>query len=195
MNETRSVKAEYRAEGTTAPQLRGTAVVYNSLSQPLFDRNIGAFREVIKPGAFNKTLNSNAEVKADLNHDQNSVIGRRSKGTLILNDTPTGLNTVITPSDTSWGRDAIEAVRAGDYDGMSFEFKTNPQGERVYRDADGGLIREINDATLFRVSVVAEPAYEQTQVECRSLKDFVEQEKNNKNQRDRSYYERLLKTI
>src|SRR5690348_420356 len=116
--ETRAVKAELRAAADT-PTIQGTAIVYNQKSDRLYDKRIGWFTEIIKPGALAKTLNSNAEVKADLNHETNKVIGRRSKGTLLMHDTPNGLDVAIMPPDTSWGRDAIEAVRHQDYDGMS----------------------------------------------------------------------------
>jgi len=167
MTETRNYQAEIRAseKGNT---LIGTAVVYNSPSQELYDKRIGKFTEIIKPGALRKTLESNAEVTADLNHDTQQRLGKRSKGTLILHDTPTSLRTEISPPDTTWGRDAIEAVKHGDYDGMSFEFTPNDGGERFYRDSLGKTIRELSDITLKAVSIVSDPAYRATNVELRS---------------------------
>jgi len=165
--EIRNYAAEIRADakGNT---IQGTAVVYGKPSNELYSPKIGAFTEVIKAGALSASLASNDEIKADLNHETDKVIGRRSKGTLILNDTPTGLNVRIMPPATSWGNDALEAVRSGTYDGMSFEFNPNEGGERFYRDSTGKTVREISSLSLKRVSIVAEPAYPQTSVELRS---------------------------
>jgi HK97 family phage prohead protease len=190
--ETRTIKADYTVDSKDGlPKFVGMAAVYNAPSQVLFDKRIGAFKEVIKPGAFTRSLNSSTEIKADVNHEPTQVIGRRSKGTLILTDNKQGLKAEITPPDTSYARDAIEAVKSGNYDGMSFEFAVNKGGDRFYRNDQGELIRELLDVELKRVSVVAEPAYTQTQVELRNIDEamkLVEVEVNSK-----SYYEYLVK--
>lgn len=168
--EIRTLPAQIRAklDDKALPKLTGTAVVYNSQSQTLYDKRMGQFKEVILPGAFSKTLASNAEIKADVNHSQDQVIGRRSKGTLLVHDANDGLHVEISPPDTSWGRDAVAAVEHGDYDGMSFQFNINEGGEKWTRE-NGKNVRYLSDLNLQRVSVVADPAYTDTAVEIRSL--------------------------
>jgi len=162
-----AIRAVPRGEGKM-PTFEGRAIAYNSMSLPLQDKRIGPFREIIRAGAVRKTMLGNAEVVADVNHEQNQIIGRRSKGTLKLTDGADGLDVVIDPPATSYARDAAEAVGHGDYPGMSFQFTINEGGERFHRQADGLLIRELTDINLERVSVVGEPAYPATEVNLRS---------------------------
>ena len=151
------------------PTFEGRAIVYNSRSAPLSEKRIGKFYEIILPGAVRKTMAGRAEVLADVNHESDQIIGRRSRNTLVMTDGPEGLDVEISPPDTSWARDAAAAVDHGDYSGMSFQFTVNGDGERFYRDANGNLVRELSDINLERVSVVGEPAYPATEVTLRSV--------------------------
>ena len=55
---------ELRVEGDTTPAIRGYAAVFNSRSEDL-----GYFTEIVNPGAFSKTLNDGADVRALINHN------------------------------------------------------------------------------------------------------------------------------
>jgi HK97 family phage prohead protease len=140
-------------------KIRGYAAVFNELSEPLF-----GFRELILPGAFKKSLK--ADVRALLGHDPSQILGRTKSGTLRLREDDHGLYTEIDPPNTQLGRDTIESIKRGDLDQMSFGFQVVKD---EWKHEDRELIRELVEVDLFDVSVVAFPAYTQTEVSVRSL--------------------------
>lgn len=142
-------------------QIQGV-IPYNSKSEDL-----GGFVEEIKQGAFARTLRERDQV-ALWSHDPSRPLGRRSKGTLALEDSPRGLRIVITPPDTSWGRDALESIRRGDVDKMSFGFNT-PEGGDSWREWGGKIIRSLLDVDLFEVSPVVFGAYPKSATNTRDL--------------------------
>jgi uncharacterized protein len=141
---------EARANGTQV--LTGYAAVYNRLSLPLREGG-SAFREVIRPGAFDRILTrqrGKQDVVALLNHDSNMILGRTSSGTLELSSDDKGLRYTVTPPDTQVGRDTLELVRRRDLRGSSFAFAVDEKGS----------LREIRDVSMLAdVSVVLTPAY------------------------------------
>src|SRR6185437_15993750 len=85
--ERRSLAADLRAESQgDEMSLVGYAALFNSES-----KNLGAFRERIKPGAFTRSLNEGADVKALVNHDPSQLLGRTKNGTLKLEQDDRGL--------------------------------------------------------------------------------------------------------
>ena len=64
-----------KAEGKPT-RLVGLAAPFNGLSVDL-----GSFRERILPGAFDAVLESDGEVRADVEHQGTHLLARRSKGT------------------------------------------------------------------------------------------------------------------
>jgi HK97 family phage prohead protease len=150
---------ETRANGTQV--LTGYAAVYNRFSLPLREGG-SQFREVIRPGAFDKILNrqrGRQDVVALLNHDSNMILGRTSSGTLELESDDKGLRYTVTPPDTQTGRDVLELVRRRDLRGSSFAFAVDPKHETWASD-EQGAIREIREVSLLAdVSVVLTPAY------------------------------------
>lgn len=151
--------------------LEGYAAVFNSLS-----RDLGGFKEVIKRGAFSKTLKSGYDFKAFLNHSMMRTIGRVKNNTLHLEEDDVGLKVRITLPNSQFGRDIAEEVRSGYMDQMSFGFYVDKQSESVEGKQ---VIRTIEEASLVEVSVVSEPAYLDTSVAKRSLQSFLEQNKYN----------------
>lgn len=160
--EIRTVK-EIRVEGAAngKPKISGYAAVFNSRSEDL-----GGFVEVIKPGAFSRTLADGADVRALVGHDSNQVIGRNKAGTLDVFEDEHGLRVEIDPPDTSVGRDIVESVRRGDIDSMSFGFIVETDS---WNTEEGQEVRTLEDVELLEVSVVAWPAYQDTEVAVRSL--------------------------
>jgi|KBSSwiStaDraftv2_1062776.scaffolds.fasta_scaffold166415_3 HK97 family phage prohead protease len=154
-------RLELRAGDGERPRLIGFASVYNSKSLDL-----GGFVEIVRPGAFKRTLAAGADVRALVNHDPSLIIGRTKAGSLILTDDDRGLRVEITPPDTQTGRDIVENVRNGNIDGMSFGFITR-------KDAwDVGVtpaLRELLDVELLDVSPVTYPAYPKTDIALRAL--------------------------
>lgn len=150
---------ETRANGDQV--LTGYAAVYNRFSLPLREGG-SAFREVIRPGAFDRILNrqrGKQDVVALLNHDSNFILGRTSSGTLELSSDEKGLRYTVTPPDTQTGRDVVSLVRRRDLRGSSFAFAVSDAGQNWTSD-DQGAVREIRDVSLLAdVSVVLTPAY------------------------------------
>jgi hypothetical protein len=150
---------EERANGTQV--ITGYAAVYNRFSLPLREGG-SAFREIIRPGAFDRILNrqrGRQDVVALLNHDSNLILGRTSSGTLELSSDEKGLRYTVTPPDTQVGRDTLELVRRRDLRGSSFAFAVDAKGEQWSSD-EQGPVREIRDVSLLAdVSVVLTPAY------------------------------------
>lgn len=160
--EQRSFKAvELRVEGDQTPTIRGYAAVFNQMSEDL-----GWFREIIRPGAFKKTINDGTDVRALFNHNPNFVIARSKSGTLKLNEDDKGLFIEATPPDATWARDLVSSIKRGDIDQMSFGFKTIKDR---WGTEDGKSLRELLEVRLFDVSPVTYPAYPQTNVSARSL--------------------------
>src|SRR5438128_11032112 len=101
MYETRALSGiELRVDAGAPPKLVGYAAVFNSKSLDL-----GGFIEIVRPGAFKRTLAAGADVRALVNHDPNLIIGRNKAGTLDVAEDDRGLKVTITPLDTQAGRD------------------------------------------------------------------------------------------
>ena len=91
------------------PIIRGMAAVYNKPS-----RDLGGFREVILPGAFDHILErkyKKMDVVALWNHDANQLLGRTSSGTLRLSSDERGLKYELDPPATTLARDLMTLVR------------------------------------------------------------------------------------
>lgn len=156
---------ELRQTGTGRPRLVGYAAVFDSRSLDL-----GGFVEIIRQGAFTRTLKAGTDVLAFVEHNAEHIVGRRSAKNLDLSEDRQGLRVEITPPDTSAGRDVIENVRAGNLDAMSFSFRipNREEGQRWHFESEP-ILRELLDVDLREVSVVALPAYPDTAVALRSL--------------------------
>ena len=130
----------------------------------------GLFREVIRPGAFAKTIKE-ADIRALWNHDPNIVLGRVKAGTLSLSEDEIGLLSSIEPPDTPMHNSHLESVRRGDVDQMSFMFDVIKESW-LRSEGDGLDLREIQEVRLYEVSPVTFPAYEGTDIaveEARSI--------------------------
>ncbi len=166
MNETRTITAaetELRFD-ESENKIVGYAAVFNSLSEPI----AGQFRERILPGAF-RNVGSTEDIISAINHDDSKILGRRSAGNLELTVTKRGLRYSITPPDTSYVRDLVENIKAGNVAGSSFEFRVHEKGEAWVQDEDGEPIRELRAIDVFEVGPVTRPAYPSTDVAVRSF--------------------------
>ena len=154
---------------TEGKTLRGLAAVYNSDSEDL-----GGFIERIAPGAFKRSLDSSQDVRGFWNHDSRLLLGRRSNGTLRLNDTDQGLAVEIDLPDTGFARDLAELVRRGDCDQMSFGFTLPERNAEAWEPHESNprlRRRTISDLILHEVSAVSMPAYPETSLAVRSMHD------------------------
>jgi HK97 family phage prohead protease len=114
----RRTAIELRAGGDKkSPRLVGHAAIFNSPSQDL-----GGFTEIVKPGAFTRTLKTDRDPLALVQHMPQLVLGRRSAGTLKLTEDARGLAFEIDVPDTTTARDLLVSVERGDVRGASFAF-------------------------------------------------------------------------
>jgi HK97 family phage prohead protease len=156
-------KLEFRASDKGPGVLVGYAAVFN------VEATIGRwFREKIRPGAFANVLKSERDTAALVNHENGSLIGRRSAGTLRLSEDDVGLRYEIDVPDTSVGRDVLVNVKRGDLRGSSFQFSVERE-EWKFSQTRGELdLREIVEISeLYDVGPVTFPAYAETDVAAR----------------------------
>lgn len=161
-----AVAVEERADGR--PMFKGYAARYQSHSVDL-----GGFREVLLPGAFDSVLNrkrSKPDVVFLFNHSADHLLGRTASGTLRLESDERGLRFENDPPDTQLARDLQTLVRRGDLAGCSFAFSVDPSGEAWSQDERGQTVRTIREVSgLYDCSLVTTPAYPSTTVAVRSL--------------------------
>jgi hypothetical protein len=154
-------------EGTIGT-LEGYAAVFNSESL-----DFGGWKEVIKPGAFTRSLKELPDVRAFYQHSVGGILGRRSAGTLRLMEDAHGLAVEIDLIDTQLGRDTLANVRAKNLDAMSFGMIPKKHSWDM-NETRGYDLRILEDVDLHEVSVVTWPAYEDTTVATRDHKTFKE---------------------
>src|SRR5262245_37738871 len=82
------------------PLIVGHAAIFDALSEDL-----GGFRERIRPGAFKRSLEANADVRALVDHQPSLILGRSRAGTLRMREEANGLLVEIDPPSTTAGRD------------------------------------------------------------------------------------------
>jgi HK97 family phage prohead protease len=146
----------------------GYAARYSSASSDL-----GGFREVLAPGAFDKVLSRRAksDVILAFNHNPDHLLARTSSKTLRLASDEKGLKFSADPPDTQLARDIAELMKRGDLTGASFAFTVSPKNEAWSTDERGNSIRTIREVSeLFDVSIVTTPAYPATSIAMRSLR-------------------------
>jgi uncharacterized protein len=154
-------------------EFSGYAAVFDSESEDL-----GGFREVIRPGAFARSINAAANggrvIKAFLNHNQDIVLGSTRAKTLRLSEDARGLLAEVTLPDSTWGHPVAEAVRRGDISSMSFGFIVPPKGDSWSEDHK---VRTVHEVRLLEVSpVTGWPAYTATTASVRHLIDAIDWE-------------------
>ena len=129
-------------------------------------------------------------------HRYDRPLASRSAGTLDIRDTPAAVEfeAIIPPEfeDVTWVRDVLTAFNAGLIRGLSPGFRLPPQ--RTVKNAEtieqepndgsldedgqprrGAIIRTVNHALLFEMSLVTVPAYPDTQIEMRNWQTAIEE--------------------
>ena len=146
---------EVRSTSGGREKITGLAIPYNELSIDL-----DGFREIVRPGAFARTLAGDDDVRADVEHDRNVKLARRKNGSLKLIDLPRGLAVEILLPNTTVGRNTAEEIRAGLLDGMSIGMIV--EKDEYVTQKSGELVRGIRQAKLTTVALTQFPAYPQT---------------------------------
>lgn len=129
--------------------------------------------ERIRPGAFDRAVKEQHDVKALFNHDPNQLLGRSTSGTCRYSVDSKGLKYEIDVDDNDPDHARVTAkINRGDLTGSSFAFRaTRISWEEV---EDGPTVRWIDDLQLYDVGPVTYPAYESTSTGLRSENEIVE---------------------
>lgn len=162
--ETRTVTADIEvreADSSGLVNIEGYATTFGQ------EYDMGAFRELVHPDAFTRTLSTNPDVRFLVDH-AGQPLARTKSGTLTLTPDSTGMHmrAGVDPSDPDVQR-LLPKMRRGDLDQMSFAFRVPTGGDEWSEDYGLRTLREINMAGG-DVSVVTYPANPNTTVSVRS---------------------------
>ena len=160
---------EIRSNGTlsaTGKTLTGYAAVFNS------EAVLGDFSEVIRQGAFAKSLATGSNIRALYQHQGDALLGTTRGGTLQLREDAKGLAYELALPDTTHGKDLAILVGRGDVAGCSFGFRVAPGGDR-WEQRGAKLVRELIDVELVEITLTSHPAYRDTTVAMRSRSAHV----------------------
>lgn len=152
----RSLPSEIKPAAGNGRLLRGL-IPYNAPA-PIFERG-KAFTEVIRPGAFARSLAGKRDVISTFNHDVGRLLGRTASGTLRLTDGPEGLHYEVELPETA--ADVRELLARGDLRGSSFQAFPLKNGVKMTRaaGAGGSDLHELVGLDLFELGPVVCPAY------------------------------------
>lgn len=159
--------------------VEGYALKFNRESNLL-----GEFVEVISPEALRNADLS--DVRCLIDHNSSYVLGRTVADTLKLEVDDVGLRFRCELPNTSYARDLYENIKLGNINQCSFGFTIEEDGDEFERREDGIFKRTVNKIrSLFDVSIVTYPAYEDTDVApaLRSIKNIKEDEQKQIEQR------------
>lgn len=155
-----SEQLELREDGRT---FTGYAALYDSPSAGL------GFTEVIKPGAFNRTLarakRGEANIVALFGHDELSFLGSTASGALQLESDSRGLKVELRLPETQLGNDLAALFRAGEAPAMGMSFGFSVPSRNGERWSEDGTTRELTELRLHEVSLLSggqTPAYPAT---------------------------------
>lgn len=155
---------ELRGHGTLTSQgktLVGYAALFNS------EANLGTFSEIIRAGAFTKSLASGDNIRALYHHDGSALLGTTRGGTLQLREDAKGLAFTLALPDTSHGRDLAILVDRGDVAGCSFGFRVPDGGDR-WEQRGATMVRELLNVELAEITLTSDPAYSDTSIALRN---------------------------
>ena len=171
MNNVEKRAIELKLDNSDNRIIKGTAIVFNSLSSDL-----GGFKEIIKPQAITQELINNSDIVMLYQHNDSQMVLARSKygkGTLKINLTDTGVDFEFKAKNTPSGDEILESVRCGDLDKCSFAFRLAQGGDEWNKDNENKYIRTISKIeSLHDFSIVITPAYNATSVNSRGLEQL-----------------------
>ena len=175
--EVRYITSEIRALEPDSRKIGGLAIPSESRSELLCTRD-GDFYETISRDALTDDLIKSMDIKLYVNHDSSQgtfARSKRGKGSLRLFITERGLEFDTELPNTVFGDMLLEGIRRGDYDALSFAFIP---GQMKWKDnKDGTWDRTVNSIDMIdEISLLSvAPAYEATEVSCRSLEKYKEE--------------------
>lgn len=154
------VPASVEADGKT---IVGCAIKYDSLS-----RDLGGFREIIKPGAATEALRG--RVVALIEHQLPEVLANSVDGQLTFESRSDGEYFRLTLPDTTTAKDLAAKMKHNpSVYGASFRMPKGSVIDKWYKSAKDGVIRIIEKIKeIPEISITAFPAYEATTAQLRS---------------------------
>lgn len=174
---------EQQGDGQESRTIEGRAILFGVPSEPLWDDGEEECREVIDKGAVTKELLDASDIKFTMFHDRKLILARSNQGagTLTYEVDDKGVTFSFDAPHTADGDKALELVRRGDLSGCSFMFTTR------YYDKDfveRSVVFDTNNkkhitCTVKRITgiydftLAADPAYQGTEVETRSLREVI----------------------
>ena len=169
--------------------ITGYAVVYESVSEDL------GFRERIMKGAITDDTIKKSDVFCLLNHDPSKVLARskNGEGSLKLEIDEQGLKYSFTAPQTDLGNELLEHLQRGEIDSSSFAFTVSTdEGSEKWYTVEGVQYRDIYKIDeLYDVSPVYQPAYQETTVSKRALKE-LEKHKTMQDEKEKEVQEETV---
>lgn len=163
----RSFDFEARGQSSDGRTLEGYAAIFNS--QTRIRDFQGEFDEVIRPGAFRRSLETRKPV-LQWDHGKDPRIGTAPIGAIEdLHEDERGLFVRARLFDHPDIERVRMAIAAKAVNGMSFRFGVADKGDTWTRRAGEPDLREIRDADVHELGPVVFPAYSGTSVGVRSL--------------------------
>lgn len=133
--------------------------------------DLGGFREMLMPGAFDDIMDN--DVRVLKKHNPDLILGRTKSGTARMKiDDAGNLEYESDLPNTTVGKDIEEEVNRGDIDATSFAFRVNPESVKWIEEEDGTILRQVGKLMLLRdLSPVVYPAYPDNGISLRSEYD------------------------
>jgi HK97 family phage prohead protease len=150
-------------------RFRGHAAVFDE--EALIDEipGIGRVTESIARGAFDRVLQSDANIPFTLEHDPTKVYATTRSGLLKLAPDAKGLDVDANLPPTTMAKDLHELVNAGVINGMSFGFVAGKGNQTVERRSDGRHRTLLGFKKLLDVTATWDPTYRSAEAQFRSL--------------------------
>lgn len=168
--ELRFNNVEFRAEDDGTFKVSGYVNQTEQYSQVLGYTK--RFKEMIKKGCFQRAIqNAKWDIDFLCEHDNSKILSSTRNGSLILREDDIGLYMEATIEKTSYGVDAYTLIKSGIFRNMSFGFKVVKDNWRMLEP--NLYERVVEEMELYEVSVVKEPAYQQSTIAARGI-DIVE---------------------
>ena len=149
---------ELRSNGRT---VTGRAATFNS------EANLGHFVEIIRQGAFRKSLDAGDNIRALYDHESSALLGTTRGGTLKLREDAHGLAFELQLPATTHGNDLAVLIDRGDVSGCSFGFRVRDGGDR-WELRGSQAVRELLDVELHEITLTSNPAYPDTSIAMRN---------------------------
>ncbi len=128
----------------------------------------GKFREVIRPGAFERTLREDRQI-IQFDHGMSHITDSLPLGPIdVLEERDEGLYVRARLRDTPLINEVRAAIADGTIDGMSIQFRVRVEQVTEFDSPDELTLRELLDVRLFELGPVVWPAYPQTTVAVRT---------------------------